>query len=341
VEILIGTREGAFVAGSPGGSSPVDGLASFDVLTLCRTSDGILAGTQNGVYRSNDGHSWQASGSIDRAVRAITTAPRDQGTVYAGTQPAALFRSNDGGSSWTEVESLTRIPGSEQWGLPGEPLASRALAIVVDDVRPSRCWVGIEVGGIMETDDGGETWSAGMAGQNPDIHMLARDPGRPEVLYAATGFGRVGPGSGDSTAGIYRSDDGGCNWRYVWPDAERRYTRPMCTDPRAPHALTVGCTVNYRSSFRDEKGANSMLYQSTDGGKTWRSLGDSAHSPSAANITALVPGEEAGSVIAGTDSGEVWQVSPSAEWTLLARDLPFVQALLPLTKTATSHPAPA
>jgi hypothetical protein len=330
VEILIGTREGAFVAGPQGSPTLVDGLAEHDVLTLCRTNGSILAGTARGVYRSGDGRSWQASGCEERAVRAIATDSRAQGAVYAGTQPAALYRSSDDGHSWAEIESLTRIPGHELWGLPGEPSASRALAIAFDAAQPARFWVGVEVGGIMETDDGGKTWSATMAGQNPDIHMLAYDPSRADVLYAATGFGRVGPGSGDSTAGVYRSEDGGSNWSYVWPDAERRYTRPMCVDPRAPHALTVGCTINYRSSHRDPKGADSMLYQSTDGGDSWRSLGDAAHSPSAANLTALAPAEESGSVFVGTDSGEVWLVNPSAEWTQLASGLPFVQALLPL-----------
>jgi photosystem II stability/assembly factor-like uncharacterized protein len=105
----------------------------------------------------------------------------------------------------------------------------------------------------------------------------------------------------------------------------------MVVDPRAPYALTVGCAPNFRSSYRDPDGAQSFLYQSTDGGSTWRSLGDAVHSPSAANLSALVPDpEESGSVLVGTDSGEVWRVSAAAEWTLLANGLPFVQALLPL-----------
>jgi hypothetical protein len=163
--------------------------------------------------------------------------------------------------------------------------------------------------------------------------MLVRDPGRANVLYATTGFGRVGPGSlpeEQSLAGAYRSDDAGRTWRYVWPDHELRYTRPMCIDARAPHALTVASSPNFRASYRDPEGARSMLYQSTDGGDSWRSLGDEAHSPSAANLTALLPGDEPGSVIAGTDSGEVWRVSSGAEWTLLASGLPHVQALLAL-----------
>jgi len=333
VEILIGTREGAFVAGHEAAPSPADGLADRDVLTFCRVNGSILAGTDKGVFRSSGGSAWQASGCQDRAVRAIATPPGNDGAVYAGTQPAALYRSADSGRTWSEVESLTRIPGAEHWGLPGDPSASRALSIVFDDAQPARCWVGVEVGGIMQSADVGETWSAGMAGGNPDIHMLARDPAHPDVLYAATGFGRIGLGSTggeESTAGVYRSEDGGASWRYVWPDSERRYTRPMVIDSRPPHALTVASTVNFRSSHRDPEGARSMLYQTTDCGDTWRALGDGAHSPSAANLTALAPGDESGSIYAGTDNGEVWLVSAAAEWRLLATGLPHVQALLSL-----------
>jgi photosystem II stability/assembly factor-like uncharacterized protein len=302
------------------------------VLTFCRANGSILAGTDSGIYRSSDGRSWQLSGCEDRAVRAIAAAPGSAGEIYAGTQPAALYRSGDGGQSWSEIESLTRIPGSEAWGLPGDPSASRALAIVFDEAAPAHCWVGVEVGGIMETTDGGATWQASMADQNPDIHALVRDPGR-NLLYATTGFGRIGPGSTpeeQSKAGVYRSNDGGCSWSYVWPDLEHRYTRPICLDAREPNALTVASSPNFRSSYRDPDGAHSMLYQSLDGGSTWRSLGDAAHSPSAANLTALAPSDESGSVLAGTDSGEVWRVSAAAEWTLLASGLPFVQALLRL-----------
>jgi hypothetical protein len=186
----------------------------------------------------------------------------------------------------------------------------------------------------METQDGGATWRAGLAGQNPDIHALACDPAHPGVLYATTGFGRTGPGSApetESPAGAYRSDDGGASWRYIWPDAEHRYTRPLCVDRRAPYALTVASTPTFRSGYLDPGGAQSMLYQTVDGGNTWRALGDAAHSPSSANLTAIAPADESGSVLVGTDSGEVWRVSPEAEWDLLASGLPYVHVLLPLS----------
>ena len=74
-----------------------------------------------------------------------------------------------------------------------------------------------------------------------------------------------------------------------------------------------------------------MLYQSTDGAATWRAIGDAAHAPSAVNITALAAApERPGSVVVGMENGEVWQVSPEAEWSPLASGLPPVQALLSL-----------
>ena len=59
----------------------------------------------------------------------------------------------------------------------------------------------------------------------------------------------------------------------------------------------------------------------------YRHLGDDDHRPSAANILAVAPGDAVGSVVIGTDTGEVWRVSPEAEWRLLAKDLPAIQSL--------------
>jgi hypothetical protein len=109
------------------------------------------------------------------------------------------------------------------------------------------------------------------------------------------------------------------------------YTRPMCVDPRQPHALTIPGVPDVRSSITDEGGARAMLYRSDNDGQTWRSLGDAAHSPSAARFTAVAADPEAvGGVLVGTETGEVWRVSADAAWTKLSDGLPAVQALLPL-----------
>ena len=328
--LLIGTSEGMFVVDDNSAPAAGAGLAGGSVHALRQANGSILAGAADGVYRSDDaGHSWQPSGCDGQDVWAIAVSAANQHLIYAGVHPAALFRSDDDGRSWAPIPSLRGVPGAENWRLPSDPNGSRALALVLDDTRPEHLWVGVEVGGILETSDGGATWMCMLAGRNPDIHGLARDPARPDVLYAATGYGRLDENDPVEPAGVYRSDDGGESWRYAWPDADRRWTRPMCIDARAPHALTVASCPNFQSSQRNPGGAQSMLYQSTDGATTWRSLGDATHAPSAVNITAIaVAPERPGRVVVGMENGEVWQVSPEAEWTPLASGLPPVQALL-------------
>ena len=74
------------------------------------------------------------------------------------------------------------------------------------------------------------------------------------------------------------------------------------------------------------------MYQSTDRGASWRSIGDADHSPSLAAPLCVVPAPEAASqVLVGTDQGEVWHVAPDHQkWTLLVGGLPAVQSVLPV-----------
>jgi len=135
----------------------------------------------------------------------------------------------------------------------------------------------------------------------------------------------------EGNAGVFRSEDGGASWRYAWKGITPRYSRPMCIDPKSPHGLTVASAPTAFSSFKDDGGAQAMLWRSEDGGETWRSLCDGAHSPCAANIHGLTPNlGQPGGVVIGTDTGEVWRVSNEAEWHPLASGLPAVLSALTL-----------
>ena len=173
----------------------------------------------------------------------------------------------------------------------------------------------------------GETWEMDLPGGNPDLHMMCAHPDNGEILYASTGYGRLDGVAEmiEGNAGVFRSEDGGASWQYAWQGITPRYSRPMCIDPVPPYGLTVASAPTAFSCFKDEGGAKAMLFRSEDGGRAWRSLCDSAHSPSPANIHGLTPDlERPGGIAIGTDTGEVWRVSNKAEWTLLCSGLPAV-----------------
>ena len=137
--------------------------------------------------------------------------------------------------------------------------------------------------------------------------------------------GRCFAGTGD---GLHVSDDGGRTWAFAWKGVTPRYARPMCIDHRAPHGLTVASAPTAFSNHREENGAQAMLFRSENGGESWRSLCDEAHSPSAANFHGLtVDPEVPGGVLVGTDTGEVWRVGDGAEWELCGEGMPTVLSL--------------
>lgn len=327
----MGTTEGVFLAS---GNQPTR-VSEQPVNVLRRVNGHVLAGTPDGIFRSSDLRDWQRVGLAGQEVLEIAAAPNDHQAVYAGTRPAALFRSRDGGDSWAEVESFARSFDPDSWGLPvaSWPPGARAHTIVAEG---SRCLVGIEVGGVVISEDDGNTWTTVMPGGDPDIHVLVAHPAKPGTLFASTGFGRIGKlaeqPEAERAAGMFASDDGGTSWRSLWQDMNREYTRPLCIDPRPPYAVTVGCAPSARPyiTYRLPEGARGQLHQSTDGGATWQNLGDAEHKPSAAALLCVAPAEDAaGNVLVGTDLGEVWHVSPAGNrWTRLAEGLPPVQAVL-------------
>jgi photosystem II stability/assembly factor-like uncharacterized protein len=328
MSILAGTTRGLFRVTN---GTTQQMLNARGVRELNRIGAVIFAGTSNGLFASDDdGASWRPSGLDGLTVWQIRGAA-DGGVLYAAVEPTGLWRSDDGGVHWNELDAVHRVPGAADWCIPVQPLmAARARALVVDAANPDRLWVGVEVGGIISSIDGGRSFDPVLPGGNPDIHMLFADPVNPDVLYVSTGYGRldgVAPMI-EGNAGVFRSDDGGRHWAYAWKGVTPRYSRPMCIDARADRPLTVACAPTAFSSVKDQGGAEAMLLQSVDGGRSWYSLGDAAHSPSPANFHGLAvhPGAP-GDVLTGTDSGEVWHVTSKRQWTRLAAGLPTVLAV--------------
>ena len=328
--IIAGTSKGVFRIDEQG---PAQVLASRGVRDLAVVGSRIFAGTGAGLFCSDDqGRSWSDGALTDREV--WQTRGDSDGSVYASTQPAALFRSTDKGDRWDEVRSFAELPQADQWCVPVTPkLPGRARALVIDVEDSRRIWVGVEVGGIAHSEDTGNSWSFGLPGDNPDLHMMCAHPADRNVLFASTGYGRLDGVAEmvEGNAGVFRSDDSGVTWKYVWRGMTPRYSRPMCIDQRAPYGLTVASAPTAFSSFKDDRGAGAMLFRSDDRGESWRSLCDAAHSPSRENIHGLAPDPlSVGGVIIGTDTGEVWRVTNDGQWQLVGKGMPAVLSVLPL-----------
>lgn len=330
MRILAGTSHGVFEIAAAASAAPREVLSCQEVRDVTVASGSIFASTGAGLFASDDeGTAWRCVGMEDRQVWQVRPA-RDE-VLFAVTQPAGLFRSEDRGRSWTEISSFAAAPEATDWCVPLDPpLPGRARALVIDRDDPDRLWVGVEVGGVMATTDAGATWKLVAPGDNPDLHMMWAHPGDPSTLFASTGYGRFDGIAEmvEPNAGVFRSQDYGDTWQYAWHGITPRYARPMCIDSRAPYALTVACAPTAFSAHDREGGAGAMLYRSDDQGDSWRSLCDPAHSPSTANFHGLtVDPSRPGGVLAGTDTGEVWQVGEDGDWTGLAVDLPPVLSI--------------
>ena len=179
--VLAGTSKGLFrLAGGTFDRVQI----SRGVRDLFHFGSRTLAGTGDGLFVSDDdGRSWTASGLEGLEVWQIRSG--GDTVLYAGTQPAGLYRSFDAGDSWEEVASFATVANSQPWCIPVTPaLPGRARALVIDPVNPLRICVGVEVGGIVRTEDGGENWEIVLPGDNPDLHMMCTDPSDPDTVLS-------------------------------------------------------------------------------------------------------------------------------------------------------------
>ena len=103
------------------------------------------------------------------------------GAVYAGTEPSRLFRSDDKGESWRGLTALLELPPRPQWSFPPRPWTSHVRWIAPSPHDADMLLVGIELGGLMRSSDGGERWEDHRPGAQRDVHSLAWHPQAEDV----------------------------------------------------------------------------------------------------------------------------------------------------------------
>ncbi len=125
-----------------------------------------------------------------RMVKALAVSPTQPGTLYAGTKPACLFISHTGGRHWDELVAFRRIRARWLWFSPAEnPFTAYVQAIALSPTDPQTVLVGIEFGAVVQSRDGGHSWSSHRRGALRDCHALAFHSSQGNWVYEAGGTG--------------------------------------------------------------------------------------------------------------------------------------------------------
>src|SRR5215831_11143544 len=116
--------------------------------------DVLYAGSHgNGVLRSADsGQTWQPAGLAGHVVKSIAVSRGEPGAVYAGTKPALVFVSRDGGGQWEELSAFRRIFSRRFWFSPAEkPFTAYVQGIALSPTDPNVIVAGIEAGAVVRS----------------------------------------------------------------------------------------------------------------------------------------------------------------------------------------------
>jgi photosystem II stability/assembly factor-like uncharacterized protein len=299
--LMIGTKKGVFVAESAtarrsfalrGPFGP--GVAVYSALIDTRGTPRLYASSCSPwfgmkVLRSTDlGKSFKETKSAPafpkddgRAMANIWSLEPGTGTkdLWAGVEPASLFRSRDAGDSWEMVEGISNHAHARKWQ-PG----AGGLCLHTIHREGQRVHLGISTGGHYLSEDGGETFKAANqgvgAGYAPDpypefgqcVHKIAGHPDVPGRLYMQNHGGWAdwtGPGGPRPDIGVLRSDDHGKSWRSIAKGLPSDFGFPIVVHPQNPDAVYV---MPHEPMTRTCPGGIPAVWRSENGGDSWKRL---------------------------------------------------------------------
>ncbi len=359
VRVLVGTRKGAFILTSDGArrdwqvdgphfggweiyhlkGSPADPdriyasqSSSWFGQTIQRSDDGGRSWTTvgnefayagvPGTHQWYDGtpHPWEF-----KRVWHLEPALDDPDTVYAGIEDAALFRSRDGGKSWSELAGL-RQHGSGPSGQPGA--GGLCLhTIILDPSNTKRIYVAISAAGAFRSDDAGQTWRPINKGLNslyiPDptaevghcVHRLAMHRSRPNVLFMQKHWD------------VMRSDDAGDTWREISGNLPSDFGFVVDVHAHEPDTVYVVPIKSDAEHYPPD--GKLRVYRSRAGGNEWEALTKGLPQQDCyVNVlrdAMAVDTLDACGVYFGTTGGQVYASADAGDsWSAIVRDLPAV-----------------
>ena len=353
VLLLVGTKKGCFVFESDAARASwavrgpfCDMWPIHHVIADAKTGT-IYAGGGNewfgpAVWKSSDfGATWShanaglAYAEGETPVKAVWSLAPAHGELYAGVEPAGLFKSTDAGLTWAHVSGLRDHPSRAQW-VPG------AGGMILHSIVPhpsdaKSLWIGISTAGVFHTADGGATWAPRNRGTRADfmpedqrypefgqcVHSLVRAPGGPDLLYQ------------QNHCGTYRSRDGGVSWQSIEAGLPSTFGFPAVVHPRDPATLYL-VPLNGDIKGRYVPDGKAAVWRTRDGGETWAALRsglpqENAYFGVLRQALAVDQLDRAG-VYFGTNSGRLYASADEGEsWACIAEHLPQISSVETLT----------
>ncbi len=338
-ELLVGTRKGLFVLRGDGGSFETAARAfagqSVEYAMRDPRSGRYFASVTHGQFgprlfasedplgewRQVDGPRF-ADGEDATVARIWIVVPgEDDGLLYAGVDPAALFESRDDGETWRVNRGLWDQPTRPEWWPGAGGLMVHSICTWPGD--PSKLAVGISSVGVWVTEDAGQTWTLGNEGIVPRylpeearsqplgrcVHNMHRAPLMPNRLYM------------QFHGGVYRSDDEGHAWTSIADGLPSDFGFPIVTDPRDPERAFV-IPMNSAEDRITAEG-RVRVYETLDAGGTWTQRASGL--PDSAYLTVLREafghdgrdplglyfGATSGDVFGSVDGGRTWSTVAS------------------------------
>lgn len=260
---------------------------------------------------------WTPLGPDGGTITALAADPQIHGTLYAGTQGGAVWKSLDGGAHWFsasagissfDVTALAIAPGGSGrvwagtpggiyqtddggatwrrvWSVPGRPdgaLDHWILSLAAHPTDPEVAWAGTWGGQLLRTLDGGATWE-GVRTTTGGFFGITFDPTDPDTVYTAR------------MNAIEKTTDGGLTWTTLFEGA----AAPVLIDPVDPRILYAG------------DGFDGIL-KSTDAGATWTHLTSlegliDGLFLDPTNPSVLLAGTLGGKLMRSEDAGATWE----------------------------------
>lgn len=359
VRVLVGTRKGAFILTSDGKrerwdvsgphfagwemfhlkGSPVDPNRLYASQTSSWFGQMIQRSDDGGATWESVGNAFPYEGLTEthqwydgtqhpwefKRVWHLEPSLNDPDTVYAGVEDAALFRSVDGGRTWSELSGLRRHTSGPSW-VPGAG-GMGLHTILIDPSKPERMFVAISAAGVFRSDDAGETWRTANRGlrsewmPNPDaevghcVHRIAMHPSRPGVLFMQKHWD------------VMRSDDAGEMWREISGNLPTDFGFVVDVHAHEPETIYVIPIKSDSEHFPLD--GKLQVFRSRIGGHEWEPLTHGLpQSDCYVNVlrdAMAVDTLDTCGIYFGTTGGQVY-ASPDAgdTWSPIVRDLPAV-----------------